>query len=111
MTWNVHVGSGKRGRRRAAASQRRVHRGEPIEHFVLLLQEVYRRDTAVPAQIPRGFPAPDRIAARVGRGPDIGHLAKDLGVALFYVPAMRQRDRVGRSRGPRQCDSVDARPA
>ena len=63
--------------------------GEPIEHFVLLLQEAYRRDTAVPAQIPRGFPAPDRIAARVGRGPDIGHVAKELGVALFYVPSMR----------------------
>jgi len=89
MTWNVHVGSGN-----VADVVRRLRRGEftggePIEHFVLLLQEVYRRDTAVPAQIPRGFPAPDRIAARVGRGPDIGHLAKDLGVALFYVPAMR----------------------
>jgi endonuclease/exonuclease/phosphatase family metal-dependent hydrolase len=89
MTWNVHVGSGN-----VADVVRRLRSGEftggePIDHFVLLLQEVYRRDTAVPAQIPRGFPAPDRIAARVGRGPDIGHLAKDLGVALFYVPAMR----------------------
>ena len=89
LTWNVHVGSGN-----VADLVRRLRSGEftggePIEHFVLLLQEVYRRDTAVPAQIPRGFPAPDRIAARVGRGPDIGHLAKDLGVALFYVPAMR----------------------
>ena len=63
--------------------------GEPIEHFVLLLQEAYRRDTAVPAQIPRGFPAPDRIAARIGRGP--GHRAHrgGTGLALFYVPAMR----------------------
>jgi endonuclease/exonuclease/phosphatase family metal-dependent hydrolase len=89
MTWNVHVGSGD-----VAGVVRRLRAGEftggePIEHFVLLLQEAYRRDTAVPAQIPRGFPAPDRVAARIGRGPDIGHAASDLGVALFYVPSMR----------------------
>jgi endonuclease/exonuclease/phosphatase family metal-dependent hydrolase len=89
MTWNVHVGSGD-----VADVVRRLRTGEftggeRIEHFVLLLQEAYRRDTAVPAQIPRGFPAPDRIAARIGRGPDIGRVAKDLGVALFYVPSMR----------------------
>ena len=34
--------------------------GERIVHFVLLMQEAYRRDTAVPAQIPRGLPAPAR---------------------------------------------------
>jgi endonuclease/exonuclease/phosphatase family metal-dependent hydrolase len=89
MTWNVHVGSGD-----VADVFRRLRAGEftggaPVEHFVLLLQEAYRRDTAVPAQIPRGFPAPSRIAARIGRGPDISHTAKDLGVALFYVPSMR----------------------
>ena len=89
MTWNVHVGGGN-----VADVVRRLRSGEftggePVEHFVLLLQEAYRRDTAVPAQIPRGFPAPGRIAARTGRGPDIGHIVKDLGVALFYVPAMR----------------------
>src|SRR6185295_8760172 len=84
MTWNVHVGSGN-----VADVVRRLRAGEftggeRIDHFVLLLQEAYRRDTAVPAQIPRGFPAPDRIAARIGRGPDIGHVARDLDVALFY---------------------------
>ena len=89
MTWNVHVGSGD-----VAGVVRRLREGEftggePIAQFILLLQEAYRRDTAVPAQIPRGFPAPDRIAARVGRGPDIGQVARDLGLALFYVPAMR----------------------
>jgi endonuclease/exonuclease/phosphatase family metal-dependent hydrolase len=89
VSWNVHVGSGD-----VAELVRRLRLGEftggePIEHFVLLLQEAYRRDDAVPAQIPRGLPAPSRIAARTGRGPDVGHIAAALGVAVFYVPSMR----------------------
>jgi endonuclease/exonuclease/phosphatase family metal-dependent hydrolase len=89
LTWNVHVGSGnvKEVVRRLRAGE--FTGGEPVDHFVLLLQEAYRRDTAIPAQIPRGFPAPSRIAARIGRGPDIRHTATELGLALFYVPAMR----------------------
>lgn len=89
VSWNVHVGSGDVvdfvGQLRAGA----FTGGEPVEHFVLLLQEAYRRDTAVPAQIPRGLPAPSRIAARTGRGPDVGRIADALGLAVFYVPSMR----------------------
>ena len=62
VTWNVHVGGGD-----IADFVARLRRGEftggtAIEHFVLLLQEAYRRDPTVPARIPRGFPAPSRIA-------------------------------------------------
>jgi endonuclease/exonuclease/phosphatase family metal-dependent hydrolase len=89
VTWNVHVGSGNVGELVARLRRGEFTEGRPIEHYVLLLQEAYRRDMAVPAQIPRGFPAPSRIAAAVGRGPDIANIAKSLGVALFYVPAMR----------------------
>jgi len=89
VTWNVHVGGGD-----IADFVARLRRGEftggtAIEHFVLLLQEAYRRDPTVPARIPRGFPAPGRIAAAMGRAPDIGNVAKALGVSVFYVPAMR----------------------
>jgi endonuclease/exonuclease/phosphatase family metal-dependent hydrolase len=88
VTWNVHVGSGR--------VDDLVHRlrtgeftaGEPIDDYVLLLQEAYRRDR-VPERIPRGFPAPSRIAARVGRGPDIDRLAGTGNLAVFYVPSMR----------------------
>lgn len=89
VTWNVHVGSGD-----IADLVARLRRGEftggaPVEQFVLLLQEAYRRDPAVPSRVPRGFPAPSRIAASAGRAPDIGNVAKALGVSVFYVPAMR----------------------
>ena len=89
VSWNVHVGSGD-----IADVVARLRRGEftagtPVDHFVLLLQEAYRRDAAVPSLVPRGFPAPGRIAAAVGRKPDIANIAKALGLSLFYVPAMR----------------------
>jgi endonuclease/exonuclease/phosphatase family metal-dependent hydrolase len=89
VSWNVHVGGGD-----IADFVARLRRGEftggtPIEHFVLLLQEAYRRDPSVPSRIPRGFPAPSRIAAAMGRAPDIGSVARSLGVSVFYVPAMR----------------------
>jgi len=89
VTWNVHVGSGD-----VVDFVHRLRRGEftngePMNYFVLLLQETYRRDTAVPPQIPQGFPAPGRIAARTGRGPDISRVADELGLAVLYVPSMR----------------------
>ena len=89
VTWNVHVGGGD-----VSDLVGRLRRGEftggtPIEHFILLLQEAYRRDPAVPSRVPRGFPAPSRIAAAVGRAPDIANVARALGVSVFYVPAMR----------------------
>jgi endonuclease/exonuclease/phosphatase family metal-dependent hydrolase len=88
VSWNVHVGSG-----RVAELVRRLQAGEftggePVTDYVLLLQEAYRRD-GVPARIPRGFPAPDRIAARTGRGPDVDQLAQAENLSVFYVPSMR----------------------
>jgi endonuclease/exonuclease/phosphatase family metal-dependent hydrolase len=43
---------------------------------------------------------PSRIAARRGRGPDVSHLSRDVGLALLYAPSMRNgftdRDREDR---------------
>jgi endonuclease/exonuclease/phosphatase family metal-dependent hydrolase len=89
VTWNVHVGSGDVADLVARLRRGEFTGGKPIEHFVLLLQEAYRRDKAVPLLIPRGFPAPGRIAAALGRAPDIANVAKALGISVFYVPAMR----------------------
>jgi endonuclease/exonuclease/phosphatase family metal-dependent hydrolase len=89
VSWNVHVGGGDIVDLVARLRRGEFTGGTPIDHFILLLQEAYRRDAAVPSLVPRGFPAPGRIAAAVGRAPDIATIAKGLGVSLFYVPAMR----------------------
>jgi endonuclease/exonuclease/phosphatase family metal-dependent hydrolase len=90
LTWNLHVGAGdldgviQRLRRGEFTS------GEPIDQFVVLLQEAYRRDLAVPRVVPRGYPAPSRIAAGLSaRGPDIEHFSRDDGLAVLYAPSMR----------------------
>jgi len=83
VSWNVHVGGGDV--RRFVSDLRRSHRG----HFVLLLQEVHRSGPALPRVSP-GI----RVPARIGHGvsmsrDDVVQVAKDLGLALFYAPAMR----------------------
>lgn len=72
--------------------------GAPVEHFVLLVQELYRRGDDVPA-----FDARDRsafaIKARDPRSPDIGDHARDLGLSIYYVPAMRNGPELREDRG------------
>jgi endonuclease/exonuclease/phosphatase family metal-dependent hydrolase len=69
--------------------------GEPIEAFVLLLQEATRRDGTVPPRVPRGYPVPRAIAPhRASGGAGVGRLA-DQGFAVLYAPSMRNGDRPG----------------
>jgi endonuclease/exonuclease/phosphatase family metal-dependent hydrolase len=90
VTWNLHVGGGDLGGLTMRLRRGEFTGGEPIDQFVLLLQEAYRRDIAVPARIPRGYPAPSRIAGRVAeRGPDIERFSRENGLAVMYVPSMR----------------------
>jgi len=62
--------------------------GEPVRHFVFLLQEVHRTGAAVPRAGGRG---PRRIRPRTAPGApcDIEDLARRLELHLFYVPSMR----------------------
>ena len=90
VTWNLHVGGGDLDGLIARLRRGDFTDGEPIDQFVLLLQETYRRDVAVPARIPRGYPAPPRISARPSeRGPDIQRFSRENGLAVMYVPSMR----------------------
>lgn len=90
LTWNLHVGGGDVDEVIRQLRRGDFTSGEPVEQFVLLLQEAYRRDVDVPARIPRGYPIPRRIAGRSSeRGPDIQHFSRNDGLALLYVPSMR----------------------
>ena len=91
VTWNVHVGGGDLI---ALVEQLRAGRftgGQPVEHFVLLLQEAYRRGPLVPADDRPGLRAPRSILPhrRGQEPPDIVDAAAALRLELFYAPSMR----------------------
>jgi endonuclease/exonuclease/phosphatase family metal-dependent hydrolase len=89
VSWNIHEGAGD-----VHDLVRRLRAGEftgdaPIGQFVLLLQEITRRSAAVPVRVPRGFPAPRRIASRADSADvDVQRFA-DEGFAVLYAPSMR----------------------
>jgi endonuclease/exonuclease/phosphatase family metal-dependent hydrolase len=61
-----------------------------FSHFLLLIQEAYRRSDAIP-DVPESFRFPPRIVPESAPEgwPDIVELARDCGLALFYVPSAR----------------------
>jgi endonuclease/exonuclease/phosphatase family metal-dependent hydrolase len=91
VTWNVHVGGGDIDQLIRRLTQGAYTGGEPVVHFVLLLQEAHRREGGVPAPVARGLPAPARIEShRPGeRGDDVERIARRHGLALLYAPSMR----------------------
>jgi endonuclease/exonuclease/phosphatase family metal-dependent hydrolase len=95
VSWNIHEGSGD-----VDGLIRRLRRGEftagePIDHFVLLLQEATRRDGGVPSRIPRGYPAPRRIGGQSdSRNGDVRRFAEE-GFAVLYAPSMRNGEQGG----------------
>jgi endonuclease/exonuclease/phosphatase family metal-dependent hydrolase len=87
-TWNVH---GTHGRLLDFVAQLRsgAVTGQPVAHFVLLLQEAVR----IRRQPPPPFDPRMKKAARI-RGtdpslPDIAESAESLGLSAVYVPSMR----------------------
>ena len=88
ISWNTHVGGGD-----VAGLVRDLRKGEftdgqPVDHFVLLLQEVHREGAGVPRN--PNASAPRRIVGSPPKGPrrDIVATAKELGLNLYYVPSM-----------------------
>jgi endonuclease/exonuclease/phosphatase family metal-dependent hydrolase len=89
VSWNTHVGGADIERFVRDLRAGRFSNGDSIHHFVLLLQEVFRAGDSVPART--RVAVPDRIA---GQPPgstrrDIVETAARLGLALLYVPSMR----------------------
>jgi endonuclease/exonuclease/phosphatase family metal-dependent hydrolase len=88
VTWNTNVGGGDIAGLVDDLRAGRFTDGAPVDHFVLLLQEVYRAGVDLPRH--PGAATPRRItgfrsgAERV----DIVETARLLGLELYYVPSM-----------------------
>lgn len=91
VSWNVHVGSGDIDQFINDLQKGNLTDGEPVEHFVILLQEAYRQDSSVPVNIPSYAKVGNSIHVRTPRGSrvDIITIARKHGLGLFYVPSMR----------------------
>jgi endonuclease/exonuclease/phosphatase family metal-dependent hydrolase len=87
--WNVHVGGGD-----IDGLLDRLSVGEPGGSpfdYVLLIEEAYRSGDLIPASVAAGVRVPRRITPQPhGRlRQDIVDLARRRGLALYYVPSMR----------------------
>lgn len=88
LTWNTHVGGGDIAGMVRSLRAGRYTDGAPVEHFVLLLQEVHRSSSDVPFGVGAAAPRPQHITSRGNRRIDIVETARGLGLGLFYVPSM-----------------------
>jgi endonuclease/exonuclease/phosphatase family metal-dependent hydrolase len=91
VVWNAHLGAGDIPGLIADLRGGKLTKGRPVEHFVLLLQEVHRAGTDVPED-----PRAETIhAGRIGGAPPEGQrigidaLSERIGLSLVYVPSMR----------------------
>jgi endonuclease/exonuclease/phosphatase family metal-dependent hydrolase len=87
VTWNVNVGAGNLGSLVEDLRTGRLSEGQPVQHFVLLLQEALRRGPAVPPF--RAGQAGAQRLVRSERPVEIESFAREAGLFLFYVPSMR----------------------
>ncbi len=92
VSWNVHLGHAEIVRFVNELRAGRVLPGIHVRHFVILVQEAFREDAAVPEHTVSNA-CPRRLG---GSGADIEALADTLGLALFYVPSMRNGCEQGR---------------
>jgi hypothetical protein len=98
VSWNAHLAEGRLDDLIAHLRAGELTGGQPVEHFVLLIQELYRRGDAVPE-----FDLGDRSAHAIRpRDPDVadinGHAAA-LGLSIFYAPSMRNGPDLREDRG------------
>ena len=88
LTWNAHLAEGRLDELIARLRDGSLTGGRPVQRFVLLLQELFRRGSDVPV-----FALDSRsahaIRARDPRAPDARDRAAALGLSMLYVPSMR----------------------
>jgi endonuclease/exonuclease/phosphatase family metal-dependent hydrolase len=95
VTWNILIGGGDVPLLLEEVLGYQCHPTSPklgvgFSHFVILIQEAHRRSDAIP-DVPESFTFPPRIVPESPPEgwPDIVELARDCGLALFYVPSAR----------------------
>jgi endonuclease/exonuclease/phosphatase family metal-dependent hydrolase len=90
ISWNINVGGGDVAALVAALRDGTLT-GQPVTRFVLLVQEAFRASELVPSGRLRDTESASAIQPRVtGRDRiDIVSVAAELGLALYYVPSMR----------------------
>jgi endonuclease/exonuclease/phosphatase family metal-dependent hydrolase len=95
VSWNVHVGAGDVVRFAEDLRGGRLTGGQPVHHFVLLLQEVHRAGEAVPDPVPAGGTAPPGVYKEPLSGSrlDVEEVADRLSLSAYYVPSMRNGTR------------------
>ncbi|HUE88083.1 MAG TPA: endonuclease/exonuclease/phosphatase family protein [Vicinamibacterales bacterium] len=98
VSWNVHLAEGRLTELIGDLRGGALTNGEPVDHFVLLLQELYRRGDEVPAFGPNSRSA-FAINSRNPDAPDAADYARELGLALAYVPSMRNGAQMAEDRG------------
>jgi len=99
VSWNIHEGQGRVDELIQRLRLGEFTAGEPVVHFVLLLQEAIRRGHGIPPTIPQGYPAPRRIEGPAeSNDVDLHRLAEN-GLAVLYVPSMRNGERAVEDRG------------
>jgi endonuclease/exonuclease/phosphatase family metal-dependent hydrolase len=98
MTWNAHLAEGRLTQLIAALRGGEFTNGISVRHFVLLVQELYRRGPDVPA-FSEGMRSAHAIRARDEAAPDVHDYAVTLGLSLLYVPSMRNGSDVDEDRG------------
>ena len=91
VSWNVHVGGGQLAAFVRDLRAGRFTSGTPPAGFVLLLQEAFRGGSSVPQTVPDDAPVPDRIETMSPSGTrdDVVAVADQEGLALLYLPSMR----------------------
>jgi endonuclease/exonuclease/phosphatase family metal-dependent hydrolase len=102
ISWNINVGAGDVAAL-VTSLRNGTLTGQPVNRFVLLLQEAFRASELVPNGQLQDAESAGAIRPRVtGRDRiDIVSVAANLGLALYYVPSMRNGapDRTNEDRG------------
>jgi endonuclease/exonuclease/phosphatase family metal-dependent hydrolase len=98
VTWNAHLAEGRLADLIAQLRSGALTDGRPVQHFVLLVQELFRRGNDVP-KYAGDVRSAHAIKARDPDAPDAAAYASSLGLSILYVPSMRNGPELQEDRG------------